>query len=99
MNNNASDKSIEKLIASLNKSMPRKILEMDKKTWYGISYLKGVSGNYLWAPSFDTQSAGKFNGIEIEIIKDKRPQLRFEFQDGHSHVVKLDIDELTDNTQ
>jgi len=82
---------IDKIILFLNSSCPRMIWEMDRETLGDLRRRKDCQGEFLWAPSPNyTRKPGTILGIEVSIAEDKCFQLRYEFPDGHSHVIKMD---------
>lgn len=82
---------IEHLITTLYNSRPREIWEIDSHTLQTLSRLKDDAGIFIWTPEPNYASMpGRLFGIPISIAKDKCLQLRFEFLDGHSHVIEVD---------
>jgi len=81
----------EQILDFYHGSMPRKIWEMDKQSYYSIRTMKDCNGKYLWSPNtrYEDMPGTLFN-IPISISEVKCFRIKYIFKDGHEHIVEMD---------
>lgn len=83
----------EQLIEFMHNNAPRKIWEMDKETYQKARQLCDADSKYFWNPEPNyPDMPGTLFSIPISIAKDKCFQLRYEFPNGESQIIKTNIE-------
>jgi HK97 family phage major capsid protein len=83
------------IIEFYSEAQPRMTWEISECELGYIRTLKDGQGTNLWTaePNYN-HMPGRLVGIPIAISKDKCFQLRFDFSDGHTHVLKYNMGDI-----